>query len=201
MSFTNCHQLPFCFNSYIPKPSLDSTNKNMIIISTSSTENGTTPGIYRYNLVSNKSQIIYKYSGTYRYLPDRHGQFIDISNNTLILYGGKTNELKIFDLNANQMKQILITARRIYILSKCKDFPQNAFIPSPINEIHILSREYNHCKFDIANKETVKIKTNWEELSLNVPSPKLLYIKLHKKLYVFGGHYNDKIFVYSNNKW
>eukprot|EP01084_Bolivina_argentea_P141713 249002_1 len=94
------------FGSYVSKPLYDPTNNNCIIISTryNAYEGQTTPGIYKYNLISNKSQIIYKYDGTFK--PSSHDQFIDTSNNTLILYGGLWNTFKVFDLNTNQIKQI-----------------------------------------------------------------------------------------------
>eukprot|EP01084_Bolivina_argentea_P141714 249004_1 len=95
---------PISFSSYIQKPSQDPTSRNCIIISTHYNENKTTPGIYKYNLVTNESQIIYKYDGTFK--PSSHDQFIDTSNNTLILYGGLWNTFKVFDLNTNQIKQI-----------------------------------------------------------------------------------------------
>eukprot|EP01084_Bolivina_argentea_P052742 96866_1 len=78
---------PLCSIRYIPKPSYDPTNKNCIIITTSDREKNTTPGIYKYNMETNESEIIYKYNNTFQ--PCCHGQFIDTSNNTLILYGDR----------------------------------------------------------------------------------------------------------------
>eukprot|EP01084_Bolivina_argentea_P077106 139799_1 len=118
-------KLPITCDAYIPKPSQDPTNKNCIIITTNNyDEDETTPGIYKYNLVSNESQIIYKYDDTFK--SSDHGQFTDALNNTLILYGGDDEKLddatfKIFDLNTNQMKQINDTN----MLSKCSYCPQN----------------------------------------------------------------------------
>eukprot|EP01084_Bolivina_argentea_P208675 355677_1 len=76
--------LSFCVERYIPKPSQHPTNNKWIVISTYYLENKTTPGIYKYNMETNKSQMIYKYN--YTFDPYNHGQFIDVSNNTLILY-------------------------------------------------------------------------------------------------------------------
>eukprot|EP01084_Bolivina_argentea_P052703 96808_1 len=95
--FIKSTNLPITCDEYIPKPSQDPTNKNCIIISTYYDEEQTTAGIYKYNLVSNESQIIYKYNNTFK--PYNHGQFIDPSNNTLISYGGYYDTFKIFDLN------------------------------------------------------------------------------------------------------
>eukprot|EP01084_Bolivina_argentea_P021451 39861_1 len=97
-AFMSSHELPFCVGLYIPKPSQDPTNKNCIIISTYYDEKQTTAGIYKYNLVSNESQIIYKYNNTFNNAPYYHGQFVDTSNNTLILYGGYYDTFKVFDL-------------------------------------------------------------------------------------------------------
>eukprot|EP01084_Bolivina_argentea_P275486 469824_1 len=97
-AFIKLAALPITFYSYIPKPSYHPTNKNCIIISTKYDEKQTImPGIYKYNIEINESQIIYKYNNTFK--PNRHGQFIDTSNNMLILYGGGFETFKIFDLN------------------------------------------------------------------------------------------------------
>eukprot|EP01084_Bolivina_argentea_P262298 443509_1 len=98
---------------YMPKPSYDPIHKNCIIISTHYQETQTTAGIYKYNIETNESQIIYKYNNTFK--ASEHGQFIDKSNNTLILYGGGYDTFKVFDLNNNQMKQINDTN----IICKC----------------------------------------------------------------------------------
>eukprot|EP01084_Bolivina_argentea_P045011 82845_1 len=84
--FTKSSKLPFCVFYEMPKPSPHPTNSECIIISTDYEECQTTPAIYTYNMETNKSQIIYKYNKTFN--PNSHGQFIDTSNNTLILYGG-----------------------------------------------------------------------------------------------------------------
>eukprot|EP01084_Bolivina_argentea_P251229 421293_1 len=95
---------PLSFSYSVPKPSYDPINRNCIIISTHYKEDQTTPGIYTYNPQTNESQIIYKYDDKFESY--RHGQFINTSNNTLILYGGFTGIFKIFDLNTNRMKQV-----------------------------------------------------------------------------------------------
>eukprot|EP01084_Bolivina_argentea_P191229 328492_1 len=81
--FTKSSKLPFCVGEYMPKPLQHPTNSKCIIISTHCAEYKTTHAIYTYNLQTNESQIIYTYDSTFyaRY----HGQFIDTSNNTLIL--------------------------------------------------------------------------------------------------------------------
>ncbi len=51
------------------------------------------------------------------------------------------------------------------IISKCDGYPQNTFIPSPINQIHTLNWNCNHYyQFNIRNKEAIKLETNSESL-------------------------------------
>ncbi len=57
-------QLPIGIRCDIPKPSFDPNNPNCIIISTDYEEYATTPGIYKYNIITNESPIIYKYDYT-----------------------------------------------------------------------------------------------------------------------------------------
>eukprot|EP01084_Bolivina_argentea_P188121 323924_1 len=186
MSFTVVKSPPISqiinlFHYFIPKPLYHPSNKDCVIISTDYEENYITPGIYIYNIVQNEFQIIHKYNNTN--YSEKHGQFIDPSNHTLILYGGKYDTFKIFDLNTNRMKPI----NDKNIISKCSYWPQNAFIPSPINHIHMLDKDCNHYKLNIRNKETIEIETNSELKSHHIQYPKLLYIKLFQQLYVFGG--------------
>eukprot|EP01084_Bolivina_argentea_P309926 536149_1 len=104
--FKKPSKLPFCVHLYMPKPLYHPTSNKCIIITTHKfieyyETTGSTAAIYKYNIDTNESQIIYKYTNTFT--SNYHGQFIDPSNNTLILYGGTFG---IFDLNTNQMKQI-----------------------------------------------------------------------------------------------
>eukprot|EP01084_Bolivina_argentea_P077479 140525_1 len=150
-SFTKLDPLGISVRHYIPKPVYDLTDNNCIIISTDYEENQTTAGIHKYNMQTNELQTIYKYDNALK--PEFYGQFIDPSNGTLILFGGSCDIFEVFDLRTNKMKQKNGTNN---ILSKCGDFPQNTFIPSPMNQIHILDNSCNHFKFDITNKETIE---------------------------------------------
>eukprot|EP01084_Bolivina_argentea_P135271 238400_1 len=85
--FSGSYQLPICFKWYIPKPTNDPIDKNCIIIGTHYKENQTTEGIYKYDMITNELQMIYKYGNTFK--PKYHDQFIDISNNTLIFEGSE----------------------------------------------------------------------------------------------------------------
>eukprot|EP01084_Bolivina_argentea_P072214 131167_1 len=127
--FTKSSKLPLCVNNYMSKPLYHPTHNNCIVITTFYANNKPAPGIYKYNTETNELQIIYKYNNTFKrgdFKPAGHGQFIDISNNTLILYGGDNYTFKIFDLNTNQMKQI----NDKNIISKCAESPQSTLIPS-----------------------------------------------------------------------
>eukprot|EP01084_Bolivina_argentea_P255281 429331_1 len=97
----NSSKLQRTFDDFIPKPLHHPNNKKCIIITTQCNDRKKTPGIYSYNVQTNESQIIYKYDHTFK--GKFHGQFIDTSNNTLILYGGSSHIFNTFDLNTNQM--------------------------------------------------------------------------------------------------
>eukprot|EP01084_Bolivina_argentea_P073888 134059_1 len=171
------------FQYWIPKPLYHPTNKNCIIISTHWNERRITPAIYKYDVQTNEPQIIYKYklyNGSNSYQDQDtfgyHGQVVDTPNNTLILYG--SGHFKIFDLNTNRMTQI--NDKNMH--NRCNlNYLQNAFIPSPMNEIHVLDLRCRHCIFTI-NKETIEIQAN-SELEPQIPrgGGKLLYVKLLKK--------------------
>eukprot|EP01084_Bolivina_argentea_P309928 536151_1 len=81
--FKKPSKLPFCVHLYMPKPLYHPTSNKCIIITTNFIEYETTTGIYTYNIETNKSQTVYKYNNTFK--PTLHDQFIDPSNNTLIL--------------------------------------------------------------------------------------------------------------------
>eukprot|EP01084_Bolivina_argentea_P281460 481564_1 len=103
LPFIKCTQLPIDFGGEVPKPSHDPINKNCIVISTDHREIAQASGIYKYDMYTNELNLVYKYDNTFK--PSYHGQFVDPSNNTLILFGGDFNIFETFDLNKNKMKQ------------------------------------------------------------------------------------------------
>eukprot|EP01084_Bolivina_argentea_P072017 130807_1 len=82
------------FVHYVQKPSYHSTNKDVIILSTSHVE-GNAKGIYEYNIKKNTFTKIYTYKQGFK--PRYHGQFIDSKNELLYIFGN--GQLGIFDLN------------------------------------------------------------------------------------------------------
>ncbi len=191
--FVESHQLPITLTDSIPKPIPDSFDTDCIIISTDYQERSTTPGIYNYNTRTNKLEIIYKYDEHGTFQGENHGQFVDPSNNSLILYGGTYQIFQTFDFNTKNIKPNQTTN----IISKCHFRPQHAYIPAPMNQIHIMDYDCNHFIFDITNKETTKAKTNSELKLHDIWSPKLVFIK--SQLFIFGGDDNNKIFSYNDN--
>eukprot|EP01084_Bolivina_argentea_P054926 100730_1 len=175
------------FVSYIPKPSHHPTNKDVVIISTHCIE-GNIRGIYEYNMKSNIFNKIYTYDPTFT--PYGHGQFIDTKNELLYMFGH--DKLGIFDLNTK-----IMTINTESVLSDCRGYPQSTYIPSPINEYHILSDHSIHYKMDMNNKNINKMKINKFEKN-NITFPTILYIPFTQQL-ISVAAYNDKIW-YCNIK-
>eukprot|EP01084_Bolivina_argentea_P103433 185261_1 len=184
--------LPFSLSHIIPKPLFHPIYKNCIVISTycRNYHQRYTSGIYIINLDTNELRMIGKYEQTFK--PYDHGQFIDPSNNTLIVFGNGV--YGVFDLNTHKMKE----TTHNNMLKQCKSEPQTKFIPSICGgNIHVFTRgmQNNHYQFNIGNKKTKKLK-----IKHKIYCPKLTYIKSHKKLYMFDSH-NKTIFQYHGNKW
>eukprot|EP01084_Bolivina_argentea_P299571 516396_1 len=152
----------FKFHYYIPKPSYHPKNKDVVVISTDCAEDCS--GIYEYNLTKNTFNCnkIHTYKQTfYR----SHGQFIDPKNELLYIFGN--GEFGIFDLNTNVM-----TIDTESSLRDCNDYPKSTYIPSPINELHILSNGTIHYIMDMNDKNINKMKINKFENN-NIKHPKI----------------------------
>ncbi len=180
---------------WMPRPVYDPINRNSIIISTCHEEDVITPGIWKYDTDTKKLQLMYKYDNTI--LPRGHGHFIDPINKTLILYGGYFKIFVAFDLKTKTIKH---TNHR-NILRELQTCANHTFNPSPSPEIHILDYNWDHYKFNITNKQTIRMKSKTKMHCSGIPYPKLFYIKSHEKMYVFGGNDSKKIVSYNNNKW
>eukprot|EP01084_Bolivina_argentea_P107975 192998_1 len=90
-----CEQkFDWCF----PKPSYHPKNKDVVILSTSTSEENK-KGIYEYNTRRNTFNKVYTYDKTFK--PVIYGQFIDSKNELLYIFGD--GELGIFDLTTKIM--------------------------------------------------------------------------------------------------
>eukprot|EP01084_Bolivina_argentea_P299311 515917_1 len=198
--FTKARKLPFICNCWFPKPILHPTKNNCIIISTSNRENAMVPGIHKYNIATNESEILYKCNGDMKFKPRNHGIFIHPLNNSLILLGGSLkSQIAMFDFNSKQLNKYNASNAPIEF------YPKSALIPSPINQIHITDRRGDHYIFDtgIKNQKTIKLQSNsiWKKSS-DIACPIIFYIDSHKKMFAFPEHDEKKrIFEYDMNKW
>eukprot|EP01084_Bolivina_argentea_P053142 97571_1 len=88
------------FRHYFPKPSYHPTNKDVVILSTNYWDvyRNEKEGIYEYNMEKNTFNKIYTYD---KFKPFNHGQFIDVKNELLYIFG--YGKLGIFDLNTQIM--------------------------------------------------------------------------------------------------
>eukprot|EP01084_Bolivina_argentea_P099036 178013_1 len=93
-SFQKLQSLPHQLDGVtMPKPLIYPQHSNYVIISTHVDDNN--PGIFKYNLVTNTMDILYKYDNTIRC--SDNGQFID--GDSLFIFGGEYDSFFAFDLN------------------------------------------------------------------------------------------------------
>eukprot|EP01084_Bolivina_argentea_P028960 53787_1 len=160
-------QFKLKFQCYNPKPSHHPQKQNSIIVTTDYDE-GSKAGIYEYNLAHNTFNKIYTYKQTFK--PEFHEQFIDSKNELLYIFGGNSATFGVFDLNAKVMNTDTKN-----VLRDCLLLSQSTYIPSPINEYHILTYDSTHYKMDMNNKNINKMKIDKFENN-NIECPNILYI-------------------------
>eukprot|EP01084_Bolivina_argentea_P265110 449250_1 len=153
--FKPLSKLPLQFDEYIPKPLVYPKHSNIIIISTVS--NDTNAGIFKYNLDNNNCEKLQTYVD---FEPECHGQFIDYNNDTLHILsawqgseGTRTIDLKTNTINNKDKLNI-----------KCGYFPKAVEISSiKGDEIHIVSDDQHHFKFDCNDKIVTNINIDSKE--------------------------------------
>ncbi len=198
--FAKCCKVPISLHTYFPKPVHDPHNDDTIIISTDYKENGSTPGIYKYNVMNNQLQMIYKYLKSDVEVGN-HGQLIDESRNKLILYGGFNKIWNTIDLDTHKMNVSSIERNEtaLCIYSWC--WTTNAFISTPMNQIHIMDIHGEHHMYNVSNAKTIQIQKHFEFNSHDFECPKLFYIQYCEQLFIFGSYASNKIFSYYNKIW
>eukprot|EP01084_Bolivina_argentea_P223796 378584_1 len=100
-SFKQLQVLPLECDGYHPKPLYYPHDSNTVIISTDSRENN--PGIFKYNINTNKLELIHKYD---KCQTMHHGHFIDYKNEILYIFGGSYNTFNAFNLKTNTMTNL-----------------------------------------------------------------------------------------------
>eukprot|EP01084_Bolivina_argentea_P017775 33172_1 len=136
-AFKQLQPLPLQCDYYFPKPLF--YNSNEIIISTDSSEDN--PGILKYNINTNKLELIHKHDATFR--PGSHGHFIDYKNKILYLFGGVKDTFSAFNLKTNTMTDMGSNNSGVYVKS---------VVITSTNQIYILTRYKTHFMFDCTNK-------------------------------------------------
>eukprot|EP01084_Bolivina_argentea_P264265 447597_1 len=188
--FNKLQPIPLIFLFYQPKPLFYPHNSNDIIISTDCRHNK--PGIFKYNIVTNKLEVIHEYDyDTYKI--SRHGHFIDYKNELLYIFGGTYGTFRAFDFKTNIMTNMGINNSGRY--------KKSIHIPST-NEIHILKNYNHHSIFDCNDKLFREINSNRDVLlnsNSDMDYTKLIYCEFNKQLMIFGGDGMDEIF-YCNIK-
>ncbi len=179
------------FQQYFPKPSYHPQNPDVVIISTSYYE-GSKKGIYEYNLIQNTFNKIYTYDETF--YPLCHAQFMDSKNELLYIFGGPSATFGVFDLNTKIMNTDTES-----VLRDCRRYPKSTYVPSPINEYHILSYDSIHYVMDMNNKNINRMKIN-KLKNNNIKLPNILYIPFTNQLISFGSYKSDRIWYCNINQ-
>eukprot|EP01084_Bolivina_argentea_P057641 105294_1 len=195
--FTVSAKLPLKLSYYFRKPSHYSSNSNSIVISTNYIDSN--PGIFEYNLDSNKLELLQKYNSITN-KPEEHGQFIDDKNGKLYIFGGDNDSFFTLDLN----KKIMVEGEHNddfnEEIKRCSIYPNAVSVSSPSTncKVHILAKNGMHFIFDCKENVFTKIDNDPFDVSFS----KLLYNESTKKLFILGGNYNDSIWEYDiEQKW
>eukprot|EP01084_Bolivina_argentea_P029098 54015_1 len=171
--------LSFEFNYFVPAPVNHPILPNCVIFATDYDDNLIIPGIYQYNLETNESLLIYKYKSDFKL--EFHGQCIDAANNLLYLFGNN-GVFSVFNL---QSKTIKHCDKNLYVENGIH-YPASAYIPSPLNELHILLfRSYY-----IFETPTESLKKSKNNLSFNITISNLVYIPFKEQLMGFSAQMN-----------
>eukprot|EP01084_Bolivina_argentea_P072230 131186_1 len=185
--FKQLHTIPLKFHHYHPKPLFYPYNSNEIIITTDYEEINS--GTYKYNINSNKLELIHSYR--YECQIENHAHFIDYKNEILYICAGVSNSFHGLNLKTNTMTNMGSNYSGVVVKS--------VLIPST-NKIHILKDYKNHFVFDCNDKMFTEINCNRDALiHSNICNLKLIYYEFSNQLMVLGGTNNDDIF-YCNIK-
>ena len=153
---------------FLSRPSYYSNQAGeYIIIATKSDENQCKPGIYEYNLNTQKCKILYEYQSNEPRIIS-HGQFI--VDDTLYIYGGIGKVSFKFDLISKKMHEMenKLEAASLPIIIKAGD-----------NQLHVTS-PFVFVKFDADNEKFIKCTSSHNldrNIIYDVLTQKLIMIK------------------------
>ena len=165
--FAKLTKLPITITDlkYIPLPSYYYENNiEYIIISTHSNEKQLTPGIYKFNIKHNTTELLYEYPSTFT--PKAHGQFLDERNSTLYIIGYNTynDDGKVifgaFDLKTNDLN-----IPKSNLNNSLEWLPNITLVPTN-NTIHIYNHDSWESKYLILKLKS-RVKRFWKPPSIN----------------------------------
>eukprot|EP01084_Bolivina_argentea_P313062 542103_1 len=188
--FITLGNLPKLFKYDLPTLLCYPRNSNWVIISTDCDE--TDAGIYKYNMITNKLELLQNYDGINN-PPDFHGQFIN--RNVLCIFGGSHCSLITYDLlnstiTTNKTNISLCDIQNLDECPKCVNIFSNK-----TNHIHIL-HQCNHFIYDCNINKEVKVEIDCNILkTFKIKFPKLLYSESTQQLMILGADDSDRIFT------
>ena len=181
-------QLPLSLHFSYPPSQPWHSSQNTIIVS--SDYNDTNPGIFKYNITTNKSELLTSYKDAMD--AEFHGQFID-QDDILYIFGGDTRCCFTIDLRTKQIKK-----QDYHALAACGTDPRSVSA-STINEIYILAKS-DHFKFDCNQGIVETISDDEHDLIPDFDCPKVAFIPFKKQLMVLGGDCQDNIYTLNVDK-
>ena len=163
-------------------PSYWSNNNNNYLICATAFD------LIHLNLDENKKEITTPYNQR-QFVPDCHGQCLDIENGILYTIGGSYSCFGIFDLNKGNQQILPIKFNEIMTYPNC------IFIPSPINQVHVFHHK-DHYIYNKTRQQLTKIDdVKYNMLLYKMRNPRMVYIKAKQQLMMIGSE-NSKYIWY-----
>ena len=155
---------------YIPHPChKNNKQESMVIISTHSYEDAMIPGVYEYNLETNKLKLLCEYQ-SYMEIND-HTQFIDHENESLYIITTEQPHY-VFNLKTNKFE------KEFYI--KCD---MNSYLRSikVFKNVYFMDKK-KYIKFNICSKKIEKKTKLKEIMNFDMEYPKHIFISSKKSI-------------------
>lgn len=179
--FVELEEIPICFK-YVPSLSIHPKESKSVILSTEF--NAAKPGIYKFNLDTNKIDILSKYNDD-NFDAEEHAQFINPCTNKLYIFGGYNQSFAAYNLTTKEIEYS--NKDKAYDLCGCSSFPRTAYIPQS-KQLHVWD-QCTHLIFSINRDEINQLEANTYDETMY--GPKLLYIPTQQKLMGFGWNCHD----------
>lgn len=179
--------------SYAANPQyyISKSGDDMITFGTDTDVSESSPGIVMYNL-NNSTYLKIDYPSTTLSsvgIPIFPGNAFDSKRNKLYVFNGYHKYFISFVVDTYQTKHIKLGDR-----FNVAGWTKALYIPDPIDEIHLFESS-RHFRFNTCKNEMIKCGTFNSLGKTTVRFVNPIYIQSLQKLMLFGGNWNQEIFV------